>query len=249
MFKNGDNIYKELDLYDNIPKQVQDDKIENVFNTNNIVREQLLNDNYIGQLRRSYKVDDDLIINSILMHLRPVLFSNRSLNEVNINDVKNKVSNTIIFETKYMNTIDNQLNMLLSDKTIKYYIREEIDKKLNNSMDIERDYVYKILIHEINNYRNRYDRHVNKITTDNIKNIYTNQMSKFKPRDIFNIINDTTERIVSDITIENNMIKNNNKLDRWTTILGDNNKHGLRSYSNIKLNEKKPPSMLFNMTF
>ncbi len=105
------------------------------------------------------------------------------------------------------------------------------------------------MIHEINNYRGRYGNENNKIKTSEIHNIYTHKLSKLKSRDVFSIINDVIERIVSIINIENDMIKNNNKLDKWNTILGDNNKHGLRSYSNIKLNEKKPKGMLFNMTF
>jgi hypothetical protein len=248
MFKNGDGIYKETDIYNDIPKQVQNEKLNSVFATNNIVREHLLNDEYIGELRRNYNVEDDFIINSILMHLRPVLFNNQSINDTDINTIKNKVSNTINFELYYMNTIENQLNMLLSNQTI-IHIKKKVKEGVNSDVEIKDEYVNKILSHEINNYRSRYDRNANKISTDNVGNIYTNQMSRLRSRDIFNIINDTIARIVSDIMIENNMIKNNNKLDKWNTILGDNNKHGLRSYSNIKLNEKKPPSMLFNMTF
>lgn len=248
MFKNGNDIYKETALYDNIPKQIEYSKLNNIFTTHNIIKIELLNDNYIGQLRRYYKVDDDIIINSILMHLRPILFSGKKINNIDIQSIKTKVSNTLTFELSYMNTIDNQIKFLTSNE-VRLHIRTKISERTSINVEVNNSYIDKMILHEIDNYRSRYNRNANKISSENINNVYTNQMSKLKPRDIFNIINDTIERIVSDITIENNMITNNNKLDKWNTILGDNNKLGLRSYSNIKLNEKKPPGMLFNMTF
>lgn len=248
MFKNGNDIYKETALYDNIPKQIEDSKLNNIFTTHNIIKIELLNDNYIGQLRRYYKVEDDIIINSILMHLRPILFSGKKINNIDIQSIKTKVSNTLTFELSYMNTIDNQIKFLTSNE-VRLHIRSKISERTSINVEVNNSYIDKMILHEIDNYRSRYNRNANKISSENINNVYTNQMSKLRPRDIFNIINDTIERIVSDIIIENNMITNNNKLDKWNTILGDNNKLGLRSYSNIKLNEKKPPGMLFNMTF
>ena len=110
-------------------------------------------------------------------------------------------------------------------------------------------YIQNILIHEINNFRSRYGKNTTKVTPVEINNIYTNSLSKLKPRDVFTIISDVIERIVSNLRIENNMIKNNNKLNKWNTVLGDHNEHGLRRHTHIKLNEKKPKGMLFNMTF
>lgn len=249
MFKNGKDIYHELDLFNSIPKQLEQNKINNIFNSNNIIKEQLLNDSYINNLGRKYTVDNDLIINSILMHLRPVLFSNTNIDSNNINEIKTKVDNSINFEINYMNNIENQLEFLTSVSTTDH-IRQEINKKIKNlEIEVKVEYIRQIMIHEINNFRSRYGDNNNKITPVEVNNIYINKLSTLKPRDIFSIINDVIERIVSNINIEHNMVTNNNKLDKWNTILGEHNSQGLRQYSNIKLNEKKPKGMLFNMTF
>jgi hypothetical protein len=249
MFKNGDNIYYELDLYNKIPKQVENDKISNIFNTNNIIKTNLLNDGYISTIRTKYNVDNDFIINSILMHLRPILFSNTNITQQNVDQIKANVENTMQFELNYMNTIENQIEFIMSNST-KQHIRKKINEKINDlEIEVKDDYIKSMLIHEINNFRGRYGNNTTKITPVEVSNIYINSLSKLKPRDVFSIISDVIERIVSNLRIENNMIKNNNKLDKWNTILGDNNKHGLRRHTYIKLNEKKPKGMLFNMTF
>lgn len=41
----------------------------------------------------------------------------------------------------------------------------------------------------------------------------------------------------------------NKKLSIWTTVLGDFNKHGLKSHSKIKLRENRPMPMMFNMNY
>ena len=64
-----------------------------------------------------------------------------------------------------------------------------------------------------------------------------------------NIINQSIEIIVSQINSTYGMIENNKKLTVWTTVLGDFNTHGLRSHSQIKVLEKKPDSMQFNMNY
>jgi hypothetical protein len=249
MFKNGKNIYHELDLFNKIPKQIENDKINNLFNTNNLIRSNLLNDTYISSLRTKYNVDNDIIINSILMHLRPILFSNQVISNTNIEDIKTKVDNTINFELNYMNKIENQIEFLTSSSTYNY-IKQEVNKKLSDlNLEVNNDFIRKMMIHEINNFRSRYGDEKNKITPTEIHGIYINQMSLLKPRDIFTIINDVIEKVVSNIFIENNMIKNNSKLDKWNTILGVDNEHGLQRHTQIKLNERKPKGMLFNMTF
>jgi hypothetical protein len=249
MFKNGKNIYHELDLFNNIPKQLEQDKINNIFNTNNVIKTTLLNDTYISSIKNKYNIDTDLVINSILMHLRPILFSGAVIDETNIDSIKEKVDNTLNFELNYMNNIENQIEFLTSQSTT-VHIKNKINNRIKDlNLEVKDDYIQKIMIHEVNNFRSRYGDSKNKISPVEVNNIYVNKLSKLKSRDIFSIINDVIERIVSNINIENNMITNNNKLDKWDTILGDHNKHGLRSYSNIKLNEKKPKGMLFNMTF
>lgn len=55
--------------------------------------------------------------------------------------------------------------------------------------------------------------------------------------------------IINYINNENEIINNNKKLTVWTTVLGEFNKEGLRSHSKIKLREKRPMSMQFNMKY
>jgi hypothetical protein len=45
------------------------------------------------------------------------------------------------------------------------------------------------------------------------------------------------------------MDDNNSKLTIWTTVLGDFNEHGLQSHPKIKLREKRPAPLQFNMNY
>lgn len=262
MFKNGSNIYKELDPFQQIPKQVEESKLLNIFSTNNIIRDNLLNDTYIQTLQTKLKISDpNIIINSILLHLRPIIFqqSLENINDVNITDIKTRVEETLEFDNRYMKNIKTQIEFLLKNETIQH-IKSEVKNNIGNiQKSIKDEYIKKILANEINNYRSRYgsDREVKKMP-DTIYDrdgsiagiqIYTTLLSKLNTRDIFNIINDTISQISSNIMIEDNMIQNNSKLDKWDTILNDNNRHGLRQYTSIKINNKKPPGMMFNMNY
>lgn len=251
MFKNGNNIYKELDPYNNIPKQLEEEKFENLFTTNNIVRTNLLNDTYISSLQSSLGIDNtDTIINSILLHLRPYIFSNTTITETMTNEIKTKVENTLNFNKIYMKDIKSQIQFLLMTSTIQH-IKTKVQEDINNDeISIKDEYIESMLKHEINNYRSRYgsDREVKKMP-DEVKDVYITLLSKLNTRDIFNIISDTISKISSNIKIEQNMITNNSKLDKWNTVLGNNNDQGLRQYTSIKLNNKRPQGMLFNMNY
>lgn len=63
------------------------------------------------------------------------------------------------------------------------------------------------------------------------------------------IIDKVIDTITSQVSYDIGMINCNNKLTKWTTVLGDFNRHNLQSHSKIKLRENKPPSMLFNMNY
>ena len=251
MFKNNERIYKELDPYNNIPKQVEHDKLQSVFNSNNILKQTLLNDSYITSVKKSVNSNNtNLIINTILMHLRPYIFSNKNINHTNIDDIKLKVVNTLKFEQLYMIDIQSQLKFLLRDETVQY-IKEESKRGIgNHSINVKDEYIVGLLKHEINSYRNRYNKnHDNKVTNKEIGKIYYHGMSRFKTKDIFTIIRDTISKIISTINIEQNMINSNKQLDKWNTVLGNHNEHGIRQYTSIKLNNKKPPGMMFNMNY
>lgn len=55
--------------------------------------------------------------------------------------------------------------------------------------------------------------------------------------------------ITTDVKVNLGMEENNSKLTVWTTLLGDFNEHGLRSHSKIKLKERRPQPMAFNMNY
>lgn len=62
---------------------------------------------------------------------------------------------------------------------------------------------------------------------------------------ISNIISQTARIVLDDVVNSLGMERTNQNLDIWTTVLGDFNKHGLRSHDQIKTLENKPPSGLF----
>lgn len=63
------------------------------------------------------------------------------------------------------------------------------------------------------------------------------------------MIDQAIEIIVSDVKNNLEMEENNRKLTVWTTVLGDFNEQGLRSHPNIKIRERRPTPMLFNMNY
>ena len=66
---------------------------------------------------------------------------------------------------------------------------------------------------------------------------------------IRDMIDQTIEGIVSQVRNLFGTIQNNAKLTVWTTVLGDFNEHGLRSHSQIKVRNRKPQAMAFNMNY
>lgn len=67
--------------------------------------------------------------------------------------------------------------------------------------------------------------------------------------DIRNFINQTITIVVSAIRDEIEMTENNKKLSIWDTVLGDFNSQGLRQHPPIKLRNKHPQYMAFNMNY
>ena len=55
--------------------------------------------------------------------------------------------------------------------------------------------------------------------------------------------------ITTDVKVNLGMDEHNSKLSAWTTILGDFNEHGLRRHAPIKLRERRPMPMAFNMNY
>ena len=63
------------------------------------------------------------------------------------------------------------------------------------------------------------------------------------------MIDETINIITSNVRDTLEMQYNNENLTIWTTVLGDFNEHGLRSHAPIKLKERRPSTMLFNMNY
>ena len=64
-----------------------------------------------------------------------------------------------------------------------------------------------------------------------------------------NMIDQVIEVIVSDVKSNLGMEECNSKLSIWTTVLGDFNKHGLMQHPPIKIRNKRPAPMQFNMNY
>ena len=88
-------------------------------------------------------------------------------------------------------------------------------------------------------------------TRTNIGNIYSKDTipQNENRNDVRNIINQTINIIVSAIRDEIEMIENNKKLTAWNSVLGDFNSQGIRQHAPIKLRNKHPQYMAFNMNY
>lgn len=88
-------------------------------------------------------------------------------------------------------------------------------------------------------------------TRTNIGDIYTHDtIPSIEGRnDVRNILNQTINIVVSAIRDEISITEQNKKLSIWTTVLGDFNEHGLRSFAPIKIRERHPQYMAFNMRY
>jgi len=71
-----------------------------------------------------------------------------------------------------------------------------------------------------------------------------------EPRNDIKTMNDMVVQIIfNQIKTEYEMEENNRGLTVWTTVLGDFNKHGLRQYTELKINEKNINKVRFNMNY
>ena len=63
------------------------------------------------------------------------------------------------------------------------------------------------------------------------------------------MIDQVIEVIVSNVRNEYETVENNSKLSIWTTVLGEFNDNGLRSYPPIKTRLRRPAPLQFNMNY
>lgn len=81
--------------------------------------------------------------------------------------------------------------------------------------------------------------------------IYNNTRlgSMYDNATIKRLVDNVIETITIEVISETKDEENKKKLTIWTTVLGDFNKHGLRQYSSIKLNNKNLNKMKFSMSY
>ena len=245
MYKNGKNIYDTLNIFSNIPMQVINDKTKIIFNTDNDIKKNFLNDKFIYHLENSisYKLDRNSIIKHILFCLRPVIHQN--INNINIEEYKYIIRHTLEFKIYYMIDINTQLDFLFDKSTI-YFILDSINKQIPNNK-VEYKYIESILKNNIDNHTKN-KREINSSNISIKYNIYINQATLFTEKELFHIIDNTINSIIKNITTENNNIIQHNKMDRWNTVLGHNN-NDIKQNINVKLNTKRPQGMQFNMNY
>ena len=63
------------------------------------------------------------------------------------------------------------------------------------------------------------------------------------------MIDEVINIITTDVKVNLGMDDCNKNLSVWTTVLGDFNQHGLQSHPKIKLRERRPQPLMFNMNY
>lgn len=243
MYENGKNIYDTMNMFSSIPIQVHNDRITNLFNTDNTIRNDFLNDHFINELQGISNMPNNFIINHILDCLKPIIYQNKNYN---MYECKTIITNTLLFKCMYMKDINTQLDFIFASSTINY-IKDILHSKLPTTYQVKNVYIESVLKNQID----KHSKNNKEINSSNISvkyNVYINQATLFTEREVFYIIHNTIDIIVNKINSEYNTNTTNSKLDKWNTVLGHNN-NDLTQNINIKLNTKRPSGMQFNMTY
>jgi len=74
-----------------------------------------------------------------------------------------------------------------------------------------------------------------------------NVVSNENPNMVDALINQTINVITGSVKSQLIIERNNFKLNKWDTVLGTHNAQGIRSHPVLKINDKRPQSMMFNM--
>ena len=91
-------------------------------------------------------------------------------------------------------------------------------------------------------------QNVNRTQIGDIYTVFT--IPQETPRNDVHTINEqTVQAIVSMLRNQFEIEENNKKLTVWNTMYGDFNKEGLRSHPPIKLRNRHPQYMAFNMKY
>ena len=140
-------------------------------------------------------------------------------------------------ETDYLKEYYSQKNVKMISKKVSELL-EGVDP--NNKKIVVTD---QNIINIMNSIENAY-----RPETGNIYTRYT--ISNKNSQDyIEEMIQQTIEVITNNIRSSIEMEIQNSKLTVWTTVLGDFNENGLRSHPPIKVLNKRPNPMQFNMNY
>ena len=137
----------------------------------------------------------------------------------------------------------NIYNKLFSQKTVNYISKQVTEYlwPLNNEAVVVPDHTIRQMITSVWNVEGG----------ANYAGIYTEATFDFvEKRDSFKrIVDIVIQSITSQIKDQYEMTECNNSLDIWNQVYGDFNKAGLRAHPKIKLREKHPQYMAFNMNY
>lgn len=143
------------------------------------------------------------------------------------------------YETKKDNTC---IEGYFSESTVNY-ISQTITNNLMGLSDrkivVPHDKIYNVLSQLFHTNRPKVgDIHSRYIIPDNM------------PNDVIqNLILRTIELITQTVRNELEIEAHNRTLTKWTTLYGDFNKHGLRQHAPIRISNKHPKLMTFNMNY
>ena len=243
MHLNGTNIYKTMSMFDHIPAQATDDKVNEIFNTDNELKNTFFNDLYLNNLEDyvNNKISKRDIITHVINCLKPIIFQGGNFNSKEYNSI---IKHTLVFKINHMTSVEKQIEFLFNEETVEH-IRDKISMK-TNIHNVDKNYIFTVLKNEIDNHPRNKELH----STNNkiIYNIYINPAILFSERDLFIMIDNTIEKVSRRFNSENLQAENNSKLDKWKTMLGHDG-NDLRQNINIKLNTKRPSGMRFNMSY
>jgi hypothetical protein len=132
-----------------------------------------------------------------------------------------------IFNKETIQMISHKITQLL----------EGVDK-YGKSIIVTDEVIYNVLTNIVDNQQME------------VGDIYSRYIIQRNPvNTVNNIINRTVETIVQHIKTEARTIETNESLSIWNSIRGGQNKLGLMPHSKIKLRERRPQTMAFNMNY
>ena len=110
MYDNGKTIYDETEKFVNTSDNIYSKKIKMLFNTENSIKNKLLNDLTIGHIQSEVStstnnnIDKNYVINHILYIIKPYLLNEK---DIDSDTIIQDIINTMVFKPSYMGDIKN----------------------------------------------------------------------------------------------------------------------------------------------